>query len=516
MKKRGRWIDMKKLMVIVFIIFGAFLTLCLYRTYAYDTSVVEEVPSTTDLEYTFKIGNSSIKQITVDSGETRYYDIVLGNPNNAKISYSVYYEMISPSTKPDDYKIEYTFKSTGNSTGIVNNNGNITLNIVVTNTSSSAVTVKLGTVAGYVKGGELLLGSGQEVIPRQPVLATNLIKALTDNTTGDNGSGVYKIEHESLGDVEFYGDDTMYFAPVTNEIMSSSIDYRYYGPSPNNYICLDMEGSSTCPDKNLYRIIGSMYDELEGADRTKVVKATVLTDNNNVSGWSFDYKSDGTYSNMWAQATDTRGTLDSSIQNNYSDSLTSGSTLMQLLNSGAWWNSTTGIYYNYSSDGVISTNVDFRNLGPNSNVKKYIQKSRYYINNYEDGFQQNLNLYYIERARTDDYSLYWEGYVGLPYISDYGYAAGINCFDTLSNSAVKNVEECNGRTWLNYQNIQYPLLLYYVYDTKHPWILYSNTLASIPSDAFWVQPSLPSFYLTSNTLITNGDGSIDNPYLIGL
>ena len=85
---------MKRLIVIVFIIFGAFLTLCLYKTFAYDTSVVEEVPSTTDLEYTFKIGNSSIKQITVDSGETRYYDIVLGNPNNAKISYSVYYEMV--------------------------------------------------------------------------------------------------------------------------------------------------------------------------------------------------------------------------------------------------------------------------------------------------------------------------------------------------------------------------------------------------------------------------------------
>ncbi len=495
---------MKKLIVILFIIFGSFLTFSLYRTLAYDTSVVEEVPSTTDLEYTFKIGNSSIKQITVDSGETRYYDIVLGNPNNAKISYSVYYEMVSPSTKPDDFSIGYTSKSTGTSTGKVDKNGNITLNIVVTNTSSSTVTVKLGTVAGYVKGGELLLGSGQEVIPRQPVLATNLIKALTDNTTGDNGSGVYKIEHDYIGlDDSFYA--------VTNEIILPSTDYRYYGPSPNNYICLDMEGSSTCPDKNLYRIIGSMYDELEGADRIKVVKATVLTDNNNVSGWSFDYKSDGTYSNMWAQATDTRGTEDSSIQNNYSDSLTSGSTLMQLLNSGAWWNSTTGIYYNYSSDGVISTNVDFRNLGPNSNVKKYIQKSRYYINNYADGSQQDLNYYYIERLRTDDYSLYWEGYVGLPYISDYGYAGGINC----SNADCFN-EECKGRTWLNYPKINYPLLLYYHYDIKDPFILYSETLGSIPFRANENPKAVPTFYLTSNTLITNGDGSIDNPYLIGL
>ena len=81
---------MKRLIVIIFIIFGVFLTFSLYKTYAYDTSVVEETPSTTDLEYTFKIGNSSIKQITVDSGETKYYDVVLGNPNPAKISYGIY------------------------------------------------------------------------------------------------------------------------------------------------------------------------------------------------------------------------------------------------------------------------------------------------------------------------------------------------------------------------------------------------------------------------------------------
>ena len=138
----------KKLIIIMLIVLGAFTTFFLYRTYAYDTSVVEDTPTTTDKAYTFKIGNSSIKQIKLETGETKYFDIVLSNPNNAKISYSIYYEMVSPSTKPDDYKIEYTSKSTGNSTGIVNNNGNITLNIVVTNTSSNVVTVKVGTVAG--------------------------------------------------------------------------------------------------------------------------------------------------------------------------------------------------------------------------------------------------------------------------------------------------------------------------------------------------------------------------------
>ena len=502
---------MKRLIVIVFIIFGSFLTFSLYRTFAYDTSVVEEVPSTTDLEYTFKIGNSSIKQITVDSGETKYYDIVLGNPNNAKISYSIYYEMVSPTTKPDGFSIGYTYKSTGDSTGIVNNNGNITLNIVVTNTSSSTVTVKLGAVAGYVKGGELLLGSGQEVIPRQPVLATNLIKALTDNTTGDNGSGVYKIEHESLGDVEFDGDATLNFAPVTNEIMSSSIDYRYYGPSPNNYICLDMEGSSTCPDKNLYRIIGSMYDELEGADRIKVVKATVLTDNNNVSGWSFDYKSDGTYSNMWAQATDTRGTLDSSIQNNYSDSLTSGSTLMQLLNSGAWWNGTSGSYYNEST---TATNVDFTNYKLSDKAKSYITTSRYYLGGNNTSSVKTTAMYSYERGtRRYDTSrpLYWDGYVGLMYPTDYGYAAGNSCA-TGTILYDYNVS-CKSKDWLYISNTNQWLmspysgyfdLVLYVYSVGRVVDLSSDSAIAVS----------PVFYLTSSTTITGGEGTSASPYIL--
>ncbi len=418
--------------------------------------------------------------------------------------------MVSPTTKPDAFKIEYTSKSTRDSTGKVDKEGNITLNLVVTNTGSSAVTVKIGSVAGYVNGGELILESGQVLIPKQSVLATNLIKSLADNTTGDDGSGVYKIEHENMGgefNESIEGIET--YPTVTNEIIPQSVDYRYYGKNPNNYVCLDMEGESTCPDKNLYRIIGSMYDELEGADRIKVVKSTSLIDNNNINGWSFDYKSDGTSSNMWANATDTRGTEDSDIQNNYSNSLTNGSSLMVLLNSGAWWNSTTGIYYNYSRDGVVTANVDFSNLGPSSNVKKIIQKSRYYINSYDDGSMIGINSYYIERIRIDDYSLYWEGYVGLPYFSDYEYAAGISCFDNFD-------EECNGKTWLNYSELIYPFLLYYSYDTINSLILCSVALDLVPLKAHDVLSVLPSFYLTSSTLITDGTGTLSDPYLIGL
>ena len=480
---------MKKLIVIVFIIFGAFLTLCLYKTFAYDTSVVEEVPSTTDLEYTFKIGNSSIKQRTVDSGETRYYDIVLGNPNNAKISYSVYYEMVSPSTKPDGYKIEYTSKSTGNSTGIVNNNGNITLNIVVTNTSSSSVTVKVGTVAGYVKGGELTLNSGQEVIPKR-LTAAEYVMTLNDNTSGDEGSGVYKIEHSAI--------------PASNSATGSEIpavtDYRYYGPNPNNYICLDMEGGSTCPDKHLYRIIGSIYEEKENTNRIKLIKATPLTDGT-TSAFSWDYTSSGSYSNIWATIT----------SGNYSNSLTSGSTLMQLLNSGAWWNGTSGSYYNQSN---TATTVNFTNYKLSDKAKSYITTSRYYLGGFNNTPPLTNEMYGYERGilRYDtNRPLYWEGMVGLMYPSDYGYAAGNSC---VNGTKLYDYNGYGNKDWLYISDIYQSLMSPY---SGHFCSLFSVGYAGrvvIDNDVFEDLAVSPVFYLTSTTSIIDGDGSLNNPYIL--
>ena len=468
---------MKRLIVIVFIIFGAFLTFSLYRTFAYDTSVVEEVPSTTDLEYTFKIGNSSIKQITVDSGETRYYDIVLGNPNNAKISYSVYYEMVSPSSKPDGYKIEYTSKSTGTSTGKVDKNGNITLNIVVTNTSSSTVTVKIGTVAGYVKGGELTLNSGQEVIPKRVFpKATYVVEHLDDGTSGDSGSGVYKIEHSAI--------------PTDSSATGSEIpavtDYRYYGASPNNYICLD-NTSGSCEDRHLYRIIGSIYEEKENTNRIKVIKATPLK-NDSTTTYAYDIGR----VNLWATLT----------SGNYSNSLTSGSDIMQLLNSGDWWNR-TNTYANY---------------GLTEKAKSYITTSRYYLSGYNNSNIKTTAMYGYERGtkRANNYRpLYWDGYVGLMYPSDYGYAAGNSCVN--GTNLFNYDSSCMNKDWIynssNWQWLMSP-------DSNAPdsvWYIRSTGIVVAGEDNVRDDGLVrPTFYLTSNTLITNGDGSIDNPYLIGL
>ena len=476
------------------IVLGAFTTFFLYRTYAYDTSVVEDTPTTTDKAYTFKIGNSSIKQIQVDAGETKYFDIVLSNPNNAKISYSIYYEMVSPTTKPDGFSIGYTSKSTGTSTGKVDKNGNITLSIEASNTSSSAVTVKIGTVAGYVNGGELTLGSGQVVIPKGPGNATTIIKKLDGGTTGDSGSGVYKVTHSAI--------------PASSSATGSEIpavtDYRYYGPSPDNYICLDMEGQSTCPDKHLYRIIGSIYEEKENTNRLKVIKATPLTDGT-TSKFSWDYKvnnGSGSYDNIWATIT----------SGNYSNSLTSGSQLMKLLNSGAWWNGTSGSYYNSST---TATTVNFTNYKLSDKAKSYITTSRYYLGGYNNNPPITNEMYGYERGTlryNTDRPLYWDGMVGLMYPSDYGYAAGSTC---VNGTKLSNYNGgCMNKDWLYISNTNQWLMSPRSNNSDRAFHVYSSGFVYYDGYVFSAYSARPVFYLTSSTSITDGTGTETDPYIV--
>ena len=479
------------------IVLGAFTTFFLYRTYAYDTSVVEDTPTTTDKAYTFKIGNSSIKQIKLETGETKYFDIVLSNPNNAKISYSIYYEMVSPTTKPDGFSIGYTSKSTGTSTGKVDKNGNITLSIEASNTSSSAVTVKIGTVAGYVNGGELTLGSGQVIIPKASVNAVELITKLNDNTSGDSGSGVYKVTHSAIPSG----------SSATGSEIPAVTDYRYYGPSPNNYICLDMEGQNTCPDKHLYRIIGSIYEEKENTNRIKVIKATPLTDGT-TSKFSWDYKvnnGSGSYDNIWATIT----------SGNYSNSLTSGSQLMKLLNSGAWWNGTSGSYYNNST---TATTVNFTNYKLSDKAKSYVTTSRYYLGGYNNNPPLTTAMYGYERGtlRYDtSRPLYWDGNVGLMYPSDYGYAAGNTC---VTGTNLYNYDGgCYQKDWLNNTSKNEWLLSPNSGDYCSAFALYSSSSGFVNDNGNFVNSTLyvrPVFYLSSSVSISSGDGSSTNPYIL--
>ncbi len=327
--------------------------------------------------------------------------------------------------------------------------------------------------------------------------AVTVIETLDDGTAGNSGSGVYKVTHSAI--------------PASSSATGSEIpavtDCRYYGPSPNNYICLDMEGQSTCPDKHLYRIIGSIYEEKENTNRIKVIKATPLTDGK-IKHFSWDYKvnnGSGSYDNIWATIT----------SGNYSNSLTSGSQLMKLLNSGAWWNGTSGSYYNNST---TATTVNFTNYKLSDKAKSYISTSRYYMGEYNSSSILTSAMYGYERGTTrynTSRPLYWDGMVGLMYPSDYGYAAGKTCVDGTYLGSYNN--SCKSKDWLYISNTGQWLMspnsqrsnsVFYVYFSGG-YVGHDNYFVS-----FYGFAARPVFYLTSTTSIIDGDGTLNNPYIL--
>ena len=453
------------------------------------------------------------------------------------------------------------------------------------------------------------------------ISATKKVESLDDESTGDSGSGVYKVTHSAI--------------PAESSATGSEIpavtDYRYYGPNPNNYILLpDMNttesrcmfndkeltnlsmgewpanfdcekevvykldvvssvnlyiptstfeivapaGSMTYNETNnkclyngssistmyygnvdksvcmqmsviniqsdtysalitkmndkphklnvkngLYRIIGSIYEEKSKTNRLKVIKASPLTDGTtSLYSWDFDINNMRSQ-NIWA--TPTNG--------NYSNSLTSGASIMKLLNSGAWWNGTSGTYDNYYIDknGPETINVNFTNYKLSDKAKSNIDTSRYYLGGIGSHEIVIEEVYVYERigglyeplsstgGNEENRTPYWDGMVGLMYPSDYGYAAGNVC--STGTELFKYASECSNKNWLYKiwvnQWLMSPGLgnsrgvLYVGYDGQVDYAdtYYSNSALSVS----------PVFYLTPSASITSGTGTLTDPYILG-
>ncbi len=340
--------------------------------------------------------------------------------------------------------------------------------------------------------------SGENALYKGPVNAVTLVESLDDGTTGDDGSGVYKVQHDAIASSN----------SATGSEIPAVTDYRYYGSNPNNYICLDMEGQSTCPDKHLYRIIGSIYEEKENTNRIKVIKATPLTDGT-TKGFSWDYTSSGSYSNIWATIT----------SSNYSNSLTSGSSLMTLLNSGLWWNGESGSYYNHST---TATNVNFTNYKLTDKAKSYITTSRYYLGGYNNSNGVMTNQFYAYERGTTRYDtnrpLYWDGYVGLMYPSDYGYAVGNSC---VTGTDLYNYDGgCKNKDWLwmttssDYTNNAEWLMSPYSGNSGFAFRVSSSGYVYSGYYVYGDYSVRPVFYLTSSASISDGEGTSTKPYIL--
>ena len=355
--------------------------------------------------------------------------------------------------------------------------------------------------------------------------AAKVIEMLDDGSNGDTGSGVYKVEHEAIGaDVS-----------VTGAVIPASTDYRYYGANPNNYVCLDFEGSTTCPDKHLYRIIGSIYDELEGTNKLKVIKATTLKAGDGSTGtvtkfaWNQTTATDNASyrQNIWAPVTDSTTGYSNAKELPSTGRDNSGSTLMEMLNSegdnGLWWGGKSGTMYYYDS-GMQTKTVDFSGdeYKMESDVLDMISTTRYYLAGHNSNQITPETMYTYERTTTgynngrynDVRPYYWDGKVAVMYPSDYGYAAGETCA-TGTNLYNYSTSGCKNTDWL-------------WYTSDHQWFLSPNSSGTDVAFSVVTMGNVnnygnvvlngcsvrPVFSLKPEVIITEGDGTIDNPYRV--
>ena len=441
------------------------------------------------------------------------------------------------------------------------------------------------------------------------ISAVKKVESLDDGSTGDSGSGVYKVTHSAI--------------PAESSATGSDIpavtDYRYYGPNPNNYILLpDMnttesrcmfndkeltnlsmgewpanfdcenevvykldggssvnlyipastfeivapagsmtynETNSEClyngssintmymgnVDKNvcmqmsvikvpqqgnygalitkmndkphklnvkngLYRIIGSIYDERSKTNRLKVIKATPLTDGTtSLYSWDFDINNMRSQ-NIWATPT----------SGNFSNSLTSGASIMKLLNSGAWWNGTSGTYDNFYiyKDNPETINVNFTNYKLSDKAKSNIDISRYYLGGIGDPEIVTSDAYGYERGvlRYDENRpLYWDGMVGLMYPSDYGYAAGNVC--ATGTELFNYFGECSNKDWLYKTGVNQWLMSPLSGYSRGVLLVYRGGLVLNDNSRYALAVS-PVFYLSSSASISEGEGTSAAPYIL--
>ena len=272
---------------------------------------------------------------------------------------------------------------------------------------------------------------------------------------------------------------------------------RYVGANPCNYVTFNGEKAG-------WRIIG-ILNTPEG-QRMKLIRT------NSLGNLSWDYTSTGSYSNDWTT-----------------------STLQTLLNSGAYYNRTTGQYYNNST---TATTLDFTSNGLTEAAKNQIDTITWKLGgtaNYDSSSNGLASHWYTYERGTTVYTgrpTEWQGKVGLMYPSDYGYATSggtdmnrAGCLaKELYNWDSRSYSSCKNNDWLyNSSHYQWTLAPRSSDSYSVFYVFRSGTARYYVFDAGYVRDNTangdyavrPSVYLIPSTSFLGGEGTLENPYEIG-
>ena len=283
------------------------------------------------------------------------------------------------------------------------------------------------------------------------------------------------------------------FTHDATEQTTALTDYRYIGADPNNYVKFNDE---------LWRIIGA-FDTDDGTG--KIEKRLKIMRNESIGSYSWDYNSAGNYINEWSTAQ-----------------------LNTLLNSGAYYNRTTGIYYNGSK---TASNTDFTTTGLTEKAKAMIGNAKWYLGGSSTFNDVKALMFYTRERGTEVYpykgrSTSWTGKVGLMYPSDYGYATSggtkknrASCLAVAlyywNDSSVSSVSDCKNNDWIYNPNLNYHQWTITSLSIYEDHVVNVNTSGFVASDStMFVNSVRPVVYLKSTIKVISGSGTKDSPYIL--
>ena len=327
-----------------------------------------------------------------------------------------------------------------------------------------------------------------------------------DNQQGKSFSGTISVrivnEKMSFSEALALCDDTASNCMIKNAEKSEELVYdetkdnnlRYIGADPNNYVSFNNE---------LWRIIGVMNNIEDGngnkESRLKIIRSEPI------GNYSWDNKASGVGS-----STSEYGS------NDWSDS-----TLQTVLNSGAYWNRTTG-ECPYGQNGA-TTPCDFSSTGLTEEAKSMISNAIWNLGGAISDTTNTTKKFYENERETivyDGRPTEWTGKIGLMYPSDYGYATSGGsvsrdiCFG-YSLYSWYLYDECKNNDWL-YRNLsQWTITPYY---NSHWTIFVVDSYGTVDDDNVRStgRTVSPTSYLSSDVKIASGTGSSSDPYRLSV
>lgn len=246
------------------------------------------------------------------------------------------------------------------------------------------------------------------------------------------------------------GENGLYYhdSNLTNGAGDNS--YRYAGENPNNYVCLN-SNASTCPEDNLYRIIGVFSENNHGVAGKQLVKVIKNTSYGRLT-WDSSGASD------WSTAS-----------------------LNETLN---------------------STFITEKLYGINDKIEKISWKT--------SGLSTTGTAKAFYDAEVTNSTKNYTAKIGLMYASDYGFATTQDYWTT---NLVSYGTSAYQKDWLYVSNLTEWTISPYPEVSGFVW-LRSTSIGSSSGQTSLTYYTRPSFYLNQSVQYISGSGTLSDPIRI--